>query len=108
MQDKIDNIERMLMSEYERKKKLADYIRYSCARGWIVESQNDFNAVLFGGQPCNHTLHAIITILGGFLTCGLLFLWGIVWLIMACTQYQQRMILNIDEFGEINTQIIRL
>jgi len=103
-QQPAEAIKQMMMSEYERKKKLADYVRFSCAKGWVVESQNDFNAVLFGGQKCNHTLHACITFIGGFLTCGVGLLWGIVWIILACTQKQERLILNIDEFGEIITQ----
>ena len=104
MEEPVEVIQQMMMSEYERKKKLADYVRFSCAKGWIIESQNDFNAVLFGGQKCNHTLHACITFIGGLLTCGVGLLWGIAWIILACTQKQERLILNIDEFGQIITQ----
>ena len=107
-QEPLENIERILLTEQERKRKLADYVRNSCARGWIIESQNDFNAVLFSGQRCNHSLHAIVTFVGGLFTCGFLLLWGFVWLIFGLTQYQQRMILSIDEWGEITTQIIRM
>jgi hypothetical protein len=70
MEEQVQSIQQMMMSEYDRKKKLADYVRFSCAKGWIIESQNDFNAVLFGGQKCNHTLHACITFIGGLFTCG--------------------------------------
>jgi hypothetical protein len=104
----LENIERILLSEQDRKRKLADYVRNACARGWIIESQNDFNAVLFSGQRCNHSVHAIVTFVGGIFTCGFLLLWGLVWLILAITQYQQRMILSIDEWGEITTQTIRM
>lgn len=108
MQENIENIERILLSDYERKKKLADYVRFSCAKGWVVESQNDFNAVLYSGQPCNHTIHALVTFVGGLVTCGFLLLWGFVWIILALSQYRMRMILNIDEYGEIVTQTIRV
>jgi hypothetical protein len=107
-QTSIENIERILLSEQDRKRKLADYVRNACARGWIIESQNDFNAVLFSGQRCNHSVHAIVTFVGGIFTCGFLLLWGLVWLILAITQYQQRMILSIDEWGEITTQTVRM
>lgn len=107
-QSAVENIERILLSEQERKRKLADYVRNACAKGWLIESQNEFNAVLFSGQPCNHTLHALVTIIGGLLTCGFLLLWGLIWIILAISQYQQRMILSIDEYGEITTQIVRM
>lgn len=107
-QSSVENIERILLSEQDRKRKLADYVRNACARGWIIESQNDFNAVLFSGQRCNHTLHALVTFVGGLFTCGFLLLWGVVWLILAITQYQQRMILSIDEWGDITTQTVRI
>jgi hypothetical protein len=104
----LENIERILLTEQERKRKLADYVRNSCAKGWIIESQNDFNAVLFSGQRCNHTMHALIALVGGIFTCGFLFLWIIPWIILTFTQYQQRMILSIDEWGDITTQIVRM
>ena len=107
MNEPIEQIANVIMSEQDRKRKLADYIRVSCAKGWVVESQNDFNAVLFSGKKCNHTLHALITFVGGLFTCGVLLLWGIPWIVFAFTQFEERMILNIDEFGEIVVQKVR-
>lgn len=105
MQENQTVLETAIITEQSRKRKLADYIRMSCAKGWIVESQNDFNAVLFSGKKCNHTLWALITFLGGIVSFGLLFIiGGITWLILAIAQGEKRIMLHIDEFGEIITQ----
>ena len=103
-----EQVELMMLSENDRKKKLADYVRFSCAKGWVIESQNDFNAVMVAGQKCNHTLHALITFVGGIFTFGFLFVvWGIVWAILASTQKQERIMLNVDDYGEIVSQKVK-
>ena len=102
-----DSIQRVILSEYDRKNKLTEYIRVCSIRGWIVETQSDFNAVLVSGQKCNHILHLLITILGGAVTCGVLLLWAFVWLILACIQHEERLVVNIDEYGQIFTKKVR-
>jgi hypothetical protein len=95
------NVEQILLSDIERKRKLAEYLRFAAVREWKIESQNEFNATLVSGQKCNHTLHALVTIVGGALTCGFLLLWAIPWIVLAITQKEERLIVFVDEFGEI-------
>jgi len=96
-----NNLEQIILSDIERKKKLAEYLRFAAVRQWKIESQNEFNATLYSGEKCNHTVHALVTVVGGILTCGVLFLWAIPWLILAITQKEERLLVFVDEFGEI-------
>lgn len=81
----------------ERKALLAQQIQGAVARGLRIESQSEFQAVLVEGQPVNHVLHAIITIV----TCGV---WGIVWIILALTGGEKREMAVVDEFGNVQLQ----
>jgi Protein of unknown function (DUF2510) len=81
----------------ERKALLAQQIQMAAARGWRVESQSDYQAILVEGHPVNHTLHAILTIF----TC---LVWGIAWLIIAATGGETRHMITVDEFGKVQLQ----
>lgn len=81
----------------ERKALLAQQLQSAAARGMRVESQSDFQAVMVEGQPVNHVLHAIITLV----SCGL---WGIVWIILALTGGEKRAMVVVDEFGNVQFQ----
>jgi hypothetical protein len=81
----------------ERKAILAQQLQSGVARGFRIESQSDYQAVLVEGKPVNHVLHAIITIF----SCGL---WGIVWIIMAITGGEKREMIVVDEFGNVQLQ----
>lgn len=81
----------------ERKAMLAQQLQTAAARGFRIESQSDFQAVLVQGQPVNHTLHAILTVF----TC---LLWGIVWAVIAATGGEKREMIVIDEFGNVQHQ----
>ena len=94
----------LFLSDNDRKNKLAEYIRSCSIRGWVVENQSYFNAVLVSGQKCNHILHLLITILGGAVTCGVLLLWIFVWFVLACIQHEERLVVNIDQYGQIFTK----
>lgn len=108
MQNSSENFEAsLILSDNDRKNKLAEYIRTCCVRGWVVETQSDYNAVLVGGQKCNHILHLLITILGGLVTCGVLFLWVFVWFFLACIQHHERLVVNIDQYGQIHTKKVK-
>jgi len=95
------NVEQILLSDIERKKKLAEYLRFAAMREGKIEAQNEFNATLVSVQKSNHTAHAVVTLVGGIVTCGILFFWAIPWLILAITQKEERLIVFVDEFGEI-------
>ena len=61
----------------ERKTALISNVNSHVARGWRVESQTDFNAVLVKGRRPNHLLHFLI----GFVTLSLW--WFMVWIPLA-------------------------
>jgi hypothetical protein len=61
--------------------------------GWRVETRSDFQAVFSKGKRPNHILHLLLTIV----TLGL---WGIVWIVLALTSHEKRMIVSVDEFGQ--------
>lgn len=74
---------------------LANAVASECARGgWRVESQTDVNAILAKGKRTSHGLHLFLTII----TVGL---WGVVWIAMAIVNRESRLILSVDEYGNI-------
>lgn len=58
-------------------------------QGWRVESQTDRQVVMVRGHRPNHVLHLILSIV----TFGL---WLIVWLIVALTVKEKRIVLNVE------------
>ena len=100
--------EQLMISEQERKQKLDNYIRLSCDNGWNIKGYNNFNAVLIKCKKCNHTLHGLITVVGGIFSMGILFYWAIIWIILGLSVSEEHLIVNIDEFGEIVTQKIKV
>lgn len=62
--------------------------------GWRVESQTDFQAVLVKGRRPNHLLHLVLSVL----TLGL---WLIVWAALAILGGEKRMVLSVDQAGEL-------
>ncbi len=67
--------------------------------GWRVESRGEYQAVLVHGSPVNHTLHLLLSLL----TAGL---WLVVWLILAVTGGEDRVLIQVDERCRISTHEI--
>jgi len=86
-------------STEERKALLAQTLQTQVVGGGRIESQSDFQAVVIKGHKVNHVLHFII----GFFT---LFLWWVVWAIIAITGGEKRSLLSVDEFGNVLVQKI--
>ena len=86
-----------LKTDSERKQVLAVQIANLVSQGYRVESQSEFQAVLARGKRPNHTLHAIITIFT-------FFLWGVVWLILNFTNRIDRVVVTVDEWGNLRHQ----
>ena len=78
----------------DRKALLARQIANMVPRGWRVESQSDFQAVLVTGKSVNHVLHLILTLI----TC---FTWGIVWAALVIFGGERREIAEADEWGNV-------
>jgi hypothetical protein len=83
----------------ERKALLAQALQTQVVGGGRIESQSDFQAVIIKGHKVNHVLHFII----GLFT---LLLWWIVWLVIAVTGGEKRILVSVDEFGNVLVQKI--
>ena len=75
---------------------VADWVR----DGWRVESRSDFQAVLVTGRPVSHLLHAILAVL----TLGL---WLIGWLIVTVTGGEDRELVSVDPYGNIDSEKVK-
>lgn len=64
------------------------------ARGWRLETRSPTQAVMARGKPVNHVLHAILTIF----TC---LVWGLVWIVLAASNKQERIALTVDQAGNV-------
>lgn len=69
------------------------------AKGWGIESQGQYHAVIVQGERVNHLLHLILSII----TVGL---WIIVWLIVI-SGGQERMMIYVDEQGEVSVTEVK-
>jgi hypothetical protein len=81
----------------ERKRLLSNAVQSEVIQGSRVQSQTDFQCVLVKGKPVNHTLHLILTIV----TCSA---WGLVWLILWLTGGEKRLVVSVDEYGNVLRQ----
>ena len=79
-----------------RKEALEREIRKWVVHGWRVESRSEHSAVLVAGTNPNHALHALLTLFTG--------LWAIVWLAVALTGGEDRVLLEVDELGNVNAE----
>lgn len=73
---------------------LAYAVADAVTRGWRVESQTNYSAVLVAGQRPNHILHALLS----FFTCGM---WLPIWLVVAVSTREYRMVLTVDQWGNV-------
>lgn len=83
-----------------RKAALAQAIQTEVVQGGRIESQADFQAVFVFGKPVNHILHLILSVV----TCGI---WLIVWLGMLIWGGENRVMVSIDEYGNVLRQKIK-
>lgn len=63
-------------------------------KGGRVESQTDYSAVIVRGTKTNHTFHLIASVC----TCGL---WLVVWSWMALLQRERRLMVSLDQQGQV-------
>ena len=85
-------------SASERKELLARSVQSHVAQGYRVESAaGDYGAVLVKGHKPNHLMHLIITLL----TAGV---WLVGWLIRIAMGGEKRLMLAVDEYGNVLPQ----
>lgn len=76
---------------------LARAVQAEVVRGGRVESQSGTMATIVHGRRVNHVLHFFIS----FLTIGI---WVIVWLIIALTGGESRILITVDSTGNVLRQ----
>lgn len=81
----------------QRSQALSRRIASFVARGYRVQSQDQFTAVMVTGHRVNHLLHAILTIF-------LLGLWLFVWIPLAMFGGEKRVLITVDERGNVSDQ----
>lgn len=79
-----------------RKEALDREIRKWVLRGWRVESQSEYSAVMVAGSGPNHALHALLTLFTG--------VWAFVWLAVAFFGGEDRVLLEVDELGNVSAE----
>jgi predicted histidine transporter YuiF (NhaC family) len=85
-----------------RKSLFENGLRSYAVSGYIIESKNDFDAIITKQNRTNHLLHACITFIGGALTCGVLCFWIIPWLIISIiNKNPERHAFWVDEYGRM-------
>ena len=91
-----------LKDDATRKSILENGLRNYYASGYSIETKSDFDAVITKQNRTNHLLHACIFLIGGALTCGVLFLWIIPWLIISIVNKNpERHGFWVDEYGRM-------
>jgi hypothetical protein len=45
-------------------------------------------------------------VLGGALSCGILLIWAPVWITLALTQNEDRLIIHINEYGKAEYRLV--
>ena len=83
------------LSLQEKAEILEEYLTQAGRRGWWVEGKGDYIAFLVSGKPVNHKLHAVLTLLTGGL-------WLPVWAGMSTFGGQRRMLVRVDERGNLH------
>lgn len=76
------------MSEQIRKTELDHKVRAAVSRGWHVESQSEYQAVLVKGKRPNHILHLLLSIF----TLGL---WIPVWVFLAVVKHERHEVISV-------------
>ncbi len=88
-----------LKSSEERKRLLAATVQSEVVQGARVETQQDYQAVLVFGKAVNNLLHFLV----GVFTCGA---WWLVWIGIAIFGGEKRVMVVIDEYGNVLRQKI--
>ena len=86
----------VVLSNEERKLKLARVLAVEANNGWRVESQTEYTAVLYYGKggKINHILHLLLSLI----TFGI---WLIVWIIIGLSNQRKTKVIAVEENGEI-------
>lgn len=91
---------RPMLSEAERSAILDQAVVSAVSRGGRVEYRTATQAVIVYGKQVNNVLHALLFIF----TCGL---WLIIWLILLASGGENREVLDVDPFGNVQGSISR-
>ena len=83
------------LSLQERAEILEEYLAHAAEKGWRVEGKGDYIAFLVSGKPVNHKRHAVTALLSGGL-------WLPVWAGISIFGGEKRMLVRVDERGNLH------
>ena len=84
-----------LSNDHRRQEILEQSVMDAISKGWKIESQGKYHAVIVEGGSVNHLLHLILSIL----TSGI---WIIVWFLLVVFGGQRRRMIYVNEQGYIS------
>jgi hypothetical protein len=85
-----------VVADKVRKAHLDLAVQQEILAGGRLEARGEVNAVIVIGQPVNHALHGVVTLLtGGF--------WVLAWIMMGIANHNTHyfVTLSIDEYGNL-------
>ena len=68
-------------------------------KGWRLESRSRSHAVMVSGSRPNHLVHGLLTVFTG--------LWGLVWLAVALSGGERRLLIEVDASGQTTIERVR-
>ena len=83
-----------LSKDYDRERILETSVMDAISRGWRVESQGKFHAVIVKDGKVNHILHLLLTLLTGF--------WIVIWFLLAVFGGKRRQMIYVNEQGYVS------
>ena len=85
-----------LFSNDDRQEILSDRVTALVRKGYAVESQTGYSAVMVKGKRPSHGLHLFLTVI----TFGI---WGVlVWLPLSILKHEKRVVVAIDQDGHLS------
>lgn len=64
------------------------------SKGWKIQSQGQFHAVIVEGSGVNHILHLLLTLVTG--------VWIVVWFLLAAFGGERRRMIYVNEQGDVS------
>jgi len=83
------------MPDADRQAILAAAVAKAVRKGYRVESQGPFQAVVVKGKRPNHVLHLLLSVLT-------VSIWLLVWIFLAVVKHEKRKVISVDAYGNVS------
>jgi len=82
------------VDEAKRRRMLDAAVEAEVLRGGTVQDRRELSCVLGYPRPVNHLGHFLATVITGGL-------WAVVWIVMAVSRREDRVLLAVDAYGNV-------